>query len=165
MGGAKAIFVCEPAANIVYFSHNQLASGSDIFDRYVVRANNILADRIRDGGADLIFHCCGDITDSMVRQFASLDPVMLSLGGSRKLWQDASLVPKSIVLYGNLPSKHFYSDALITEAQVTEQSRELLTKMREAKHPFILGSECDVLSVPEARETITRKVEAMLASE
>jgi hypothetical protein len=34
--------------------------------------------------------------------------------------------------------------------------------MRGTGHPFILGSECDVLHVPEAAETIRRKVEAML---
>jgi hypothetical protein len=34
--------------------------------------------------------------------------------------------------------------------------------MRETGHPFILGSECDVLDVPGAGATIRRKVEAML---
>ncbi len=41
-------------------------------------------------------------------------------------------------------------------------TRELVARMRETGHPFILGSECDVLHVPEAAETIRRKVEAML---
>jgi hypothetical protein len=34
--------------------------------------------------------------------------------------------------------------------------------MQASGHPFILGSECDVLFVPEAAGTILRKVEAML---
>jgi hypothetical protein len=34
--------------------------------------------------------------------------------------------------------------------------------MAECGHPHILGSECDVLHVPEAAETIRRKVDAML---
>jgi hypothetical protein len=34
--------------------------------------------------------------------------------------------------------------------------------MREAARPFILGSECDVLHVEAAAETIRRKVLAML---
>ena len=43
----------------------------------------------------------------------------------------------------------------------------LLTKalreaMRACGHPHILGSECDVLHVPDAAETIRRKVAAML---
>jgi hypothetical protein len=37
--------------------------------------------------------------------------------------------------------------------------------MREAGHPYILGSECDVLDVPEAREAIRRKIQAMLEVE
>ncbi len=37
-----------------------------------------------------------------------------------------------------------------------------LAQMRESGHPFILGSECDVLHVPEAAATIRRKVEVML---
>jgi len=35
--------------------------------------------------------------------------------------------------------------------------------MRAAGHPFILGSECDVLHVPEAAETIRNKVDVMLS--
>ena len=41
---------------------------------------------------------------------------------------------------------------------------DLIGRMRTAGHPHILGSECDVLHVPEASETIRRKVEAMLAA-
>ena len=39
--GAKAIILCEPAANKVYFSPNQLAESYDVFDRYVMRFNRI----------------------------------------------------------------------------------------------------------------------------
>jgi hypothetical protein len=34
--------------------------------------------------------------------------------------------------------------------------------MARCGHPHILGSECDVLSVPGCEETIRRKVERML---
>jgi hypothetical protein len=34
--------------------------------------------------------------------------------------------------------------------------------MRQAGHPHILGSECDVLDVPDAAETIWSKVRVML---
>jgi len=70
-----------------------------------------------------------------------------------------------VVLFGNLPSKHFYSDDTLPVDAVRAKTRELVSKMRESGHPFILGSECDVLHVPEAAATIRRKVEAMLAEE
>ncbi len=68
----------------------------------------------------------------MVSQFTKLDPAILSLGSSRKLWEDAALVPKTTVLYGNLPSKRFYSDELISVDEVIEQSSDLVEKMRQA---------------------------------
>jgi hypothetical protein len=39
---------------------------------------------------------------------------------------------------------------------------DLLRKMRETGHPFILGSECDVLSVPGAEAVIRGKVDAFV---
>lgn len=159
--GAKAIFIAEPAANKVYFSPNQIESGSDIFERYAIAFNMRIKHLLDANGVDLIFHCCGELTDYMVRQFAALDPAILSLGSSRTLWEDAALVPKTTVLFGNLPSKQFYSDDLITVDQVIERGRELIEKMRLAGHPFILGSECDLLSVPGCRETIMSKAEAL----
>ena len=162
--GARAIFVAEPAANKVYFSPNQLEGGSDIFERYVVAPNRRIKDLLDAHGVDLIFHCCGELTDYMVRQFATLDPAMLSLGSSRKLWEDAALLPKDIVLYGNLPSKRFYSDDLITLRQVCEVGEELIGRMRAVGHPFILGTECDVLSVPGCQEQIMRKAEIIAES-
>jgi hypothetical protein len=89
-----------------------------------------------------------------------LHPVILSLGGSRKLWEDAALVPKDVVLFGNLPSKNFYSDEVLPAGQVAE----LIRKMREAGHPHIVGPECDVLHVPDGAEIIRRKVETMLSA-
>lgn len=160
--GARVMVVCEPAANKVYFSPKQLAAGSDVFERYAMRVNHRIAEAIRGGGADLIFHCCGELIDPMVSAFATLRPVMLSLGSSRQLWHDATLVSRDIVLYGNLPSKKFYSDAELTVADVQRLSRELLEGMAAANHPFILGSECDVLSVPGCEQTIKSKVRAML---
>lgn len=159
--GAKAIFIAEPAANKVYFSPNQIEDGSDIFERYVIKYNKRIKSLLDANGVDLIFHCCGELTDYMVKQFAGLDPAILSLGSSRKLWEDASLIPKTIVLYGNLPSKKFYSDELISVEQVIVRGCELIEKMRLAGHPFILGSECDVLSVPGCHETIVKKAEAI----
>lgn len=162
--GAKAIFIAEPAANKVYLSPNQIEEGSDIFDRYVMAYNKRITALLAEHGVDLIFHCCGELTGYMVQKFAALRPVIMSLGSSRVLWEDAALLPKDIVLFGNLPSKRFYSDALITVKQVTEQGEELVRKMREVGHPFILGSECDVLSVPNCEATILEKAKAICAS-
>ena len=160
--GAKAVVLCEPAANAVYFSPKQLADGADTFDRYVMALNQRIAAFMRERGAALIFHDCGELTDGMVRQFATLEPSMMSLGSSRLLWEDAPLVPDHIVLYGNLPTKKFYSDDVMALAQVEETARVLLEKMEATGHPFILGSECDVLSVPGAERTIREKVKAFL---
>jgi uroporphyrinogen-III decarboxylase len=159
--GAQAIFIAEPAANKVYFSPNQIESGSDIFERYVMAFNLRIKSLLDSRGVDLIFHCCGELTDYMLQQFTRLDPVMMSLGSSRKLWEDAALIPKRIVLYGNLPSKQFYSDDLISVAEVIRRGEELSDRMRRVGHPFILGSECDILSVPACHEVIMRKAEAI----
>jgi uroporphyrinogen-III decarboxylase len=159
--GAKAIIVCEPAANLVYFSPNQLEESFEIFDRYVMSPMRRIKAMLEAKGVDLIFHDCGELTNEMVARFSTLDPAMLSLGCSRCLWDDAALVPKTTVLYGNLPSKRFYSPQL-TVAQVESLSIELLEKMRATGHPFILGSECDVLSVPGSEEEILAKVNAFM---
>jgi uroporphyrinogen-III decarboxylase len=160
--GAKAIVVCEPAANATYFSPNQLATGADIFDRYVIRLNKKISDYLRSHNVGLIFHDCGELTFDMIRQFNALEPVMLSLGSAVRLWEDAKFVSPDIVLYGNLPSKQFYSDEVMPVSSVKKMARELLARMKETKHRFILGSECDVLSVPGHHATITAKVDAFL---
>ncbi len=159
--GAKAIIVCEPAANLVYFSPNQLQESFEIFDRYVMSPMRRIKKLLDDRGVDLIFHDCGELTSGMVSRFATLDPAMMSLGCSRCLWEDASLVPKTTVLYGNLPTRKFYSPQL-TVADVESLSRSLLDNMRAAGHPFILGSECDVLSVPGSEKEILSKVDAFM---
>jgi uroporphyrinogen-III decarboxylase len=161
--GAKAIMICEPAANLVYLSPKQISSGADIFERFVMRPNLQIREQLASAEVDLIFHDCGELTGFMVEQFATrLDPAILSMGSSRKLWEDAELVPKSVVLFGNLPTKTFYSDAAMPVDRVEAMTLELIGKMRAAGHPHILGSECDVLHVPDAAATIRRKVEAML---
>ncbi len=161
--GARAMLVCEPAANAVYLSPKQIAAGSDIFERFVLGPNLRLKQRLEEAGVDLIFHDCGQTTAEMVREFGRrLHPAILSLGSSQKLWEAAALVPKDVVLYGNLPTKSFYSDAAMPLERVEQLTRELLENMRQAAHPHILGSECDVLEVPEAAERIRRKIRAML---
>lgn len=161
--GAKAIIVCEPAANAVYLSPRQLRSSPGLLDRFVLTPNRALCTLLKDSDVDLIFHDCGELLTEMVACFAqTFRPVILSLGSSRKLWEDAAVVPKDVVLYGNLPSKMFYSDSVMPVEAVRAQSHELSHHMAECGHPFIFGSECDVLHVDGAAETIRRKVEAML---
>ncbi len=159
--GARLCVIAEPAANLVYLSPKQLARGANVFDRLVMVYNRRVADLLERRGLDLFFHCCGELTDQMVSGFASLNPAVLSLGSSRKLWEDAQLVPKTTVLYGNLPTKRFFSDE-ISEEDVIALSRHIVSSMRDAGHPHILGSECDVLSVEGREDVIRSKVRAFL---
>ena len=159
--GAKAMIICEPAANLVYFSPKQLDEDYTVFDRYVMEPMRRIVQLLERHGVDLIFHDCGELTEGMVKRFATLGAVMLSFGSSRKLWEDAALIPKDTVLYGNLPTKRFYATQFGVE-EVERMSTELLSKMQEAKHPFILGSECDVLSVPGSELEIVGKVDAFM---
>ncbi len=162
--GARAVIVCEPAANRVYISPRQMAVAPEVFERFVMQPNLRVKARLEEGGTDLIFHNCGELTGAMVGQFATrLHPVVLSLGSSRRLWEDAASVPADVVLFGNLPTKLFYSDTAMPMERVRQMTEELAGHMAQTGHPFILGSECDVLHVPEAAETIRRKVDAMMS--
>jgi uroporphyrinogen-III decarboxylase len=162
--GARAIIVCEPAANTVYLSPRRLRAGSDILERFVLAANRRLRALFAQYEVDLIFHNCGELLTDMVRQFAvDLSPAILSLGSSRRLWEDAEVVPPSVVLFGNLPTKMFYSDSVMPVEEVRKRTRELRDRMDGCGHPHILGSECDVLYVRESAETIREKVHAMLS--
>ena len=160
--GAKAVFICEPSANIVYFSPKQQEETTHAtFEKYVMAPMRRLDALLREHDVDLIFHDCGELTDEMVRRFGALNPAILSLGSSRKLWEDAALVPATTVLYGNLPSKNFRAPQL-TPVAVAAAARELVSNMRCACHPFILGTECDVLSVPGSEAEIMSKVDAFM---
>jgi uroporphyrinogen-III decarboxylase len=164
VAGAKAVIVCEPAANTVYLSPRQLRGGSPILEKFVLKPDRQVRALMERHGVDLIFHDCGELTTDMVRVFAAeLRPAMMTLGSSRRLWEDAAVVPKDIVLFGNLPTRKFYSDAAMPVEDVLRITSDLTRRMAECGHPHILGSECDVLHVPEAAETIRRKVAAMLA--
>jgi len=160
--GAQAVFIAEPAANQIYFSPIQIADGSKVFERFVLEPNRRIGALLADRGVDLIFHCCGELADVMLDGFCSLHPAMLSLGSSRKLWEDATRVPKDIVLYGNLASKMFYSDQFMPVAKVVEDTARLAAQMAACGHPFILGTECDTLYVPEYAGTIRTKVDCLL---
>jgi uroporphyrinogen-III decarboxylase len=162
--GARAVMICEPAANKAFLSPRQMKAGSSIFEHLVMEPNLRVKAALEAAGCDLIFHDCGELIDPMVEAFATrLHPVILSLGSSRQLWEDAQLVPRDVVLYGNLPSKSFYSDGAMPIAEVVRRTEELVSRMAACGHPHIVGSECDVLFVAEAQDTIRKKVAAMLA--
>ena len=159
--GAKAIFLCEPAANLVYFSPKQIAEGSSVYDDFVIQPNLRLKALLDANGVDLIFHDCGSLTSEMIASFAALDPAILSLGSPVKLWEAEPLVPKTTVLYGNLPTKKFYSDEDVPLSDIPVLVGEIEAKLKATGHPFIIGSECDVLSMPGYEKTIMQKVMAM----
>lgn len=161
--GAAAVIVCEPAAGSVYVSPRQMAAGSPVFERFVVEPLVRVRSLLEAHGARLVLHDCGELSTTILEALAGrVRPAVLSLGSSRCLWQDAAHVPEDVVLFGNLPSKHFYSDATLPVERVRALTRELVSRMRETGHPFILGSECDVLDVPGAGAAIRAKVQAFL---
>lgn len=159
--GARAIFLCEPAANLVYFSPKQIAEGSTVYDDFVIRPNLRLKALLDANGVDLIFHDCGSLTPEMIASFAALDPAILSLGSPVKLWEAEPLVPRTTVLYGNLPTKKFYSDEEVPLSEIPALVGEIEEKLKVSGHPYIIGSECDVLSMPGYETTIMQKVMAM----
>lgn len=55
-----------------------------------------------------------------------------------------------------------HGDAEAARPQVEQLTADLIRRMRAPGHPFILGSECDVLSVDGCRATIIAKVQAFL---
>ena len=160
--GAKAFFIAEPAANSVFISPKQMAEGTDVFERIALNYMRRIKAMMDEAGVDLLFHCCGELTDEMIKGFVSLRPVLLSLGSSRKLWDDAAIVPKDIVLYGNLPSKQFFSDDSITVADIRRMSIEYIARMKATGHPYVLGTECDVLSVCGCEKILMTKVMAIV---
>lgn len=163
--GARVLMICEPAACTAFLSPRQLRAGSNLFERLVMEPNLRLKAVLDAAGCDLIFHDCGELIDLMVEAFAHrIHPVILSLGSSRKLWEDARLVPRDVVLYGNLPTRKFYSDGAMPVEEVVRRTGELLANMKACGHPHILGSECDVLFVAEASDAIWKKIDAMMTA-
>jgi len=161
--GARAVILCEPAVSVTYLSPRMMARAPQVLEQFVLDPLRRVRDQIAAAGADLILHDCGQLSTDLVQKLSSeLHPAMLSLGSGRRLWEDAAVVPRDTVLYGNLPTRQFYSDAAMPEEEVRRLTRELMDRMQATGHPVILGSECDVLHVPDAAETIRRKVEIML---
>jgi len=159
--GAKIIVLAEPGANTTYFSPIQIKGGATCFQRYAMDNLHRLNATIKKTGAELFFHCCGELCPEILHAFSQMEPLVLSLGSSRNLWQDAEQISPNTIIYGNLPSKKFFNDKELTVEEVYKQSLELIEKMISIAHPFILGTECDVLSVPGYHQTISRKIDAM----
>lgn len=158
--GAAAIFLCEPAANLVYFSPLQIKAGSSVYNDFVIAPNLRLKALFDANAVDLIFHDCGSLTPEMIASFAALDPVIMSFGSPVNLWEAEPLVPMNTVLYGNLPTKKFYSDEEVPLAGIPAMISTIEDKLRASGHPYIIGSECDILSMPGYEKTIMEKVMA-----
>ncbi len=159
--GAQAVCVCEPACNTIYISPRQIADYPDLLHELVLQFNQRLKAALLENGADLILHDCGELNETIVRHLASLDPAILSLGSPVSLPEAAAWVPRDTVLMGNLPSKKFYTDSEMTEAEVVSAGQQLLKEMDATGHPFILGTECDVLCVSGCEDTIKKKILAL----
>ena len=159
--GARAIFLCEPAANLVYFSPNQLREGVSVFDDFVIQPNLRLKQLFDETGTDLLFHDCGELIPEMISSFNQLRPRMISFGSPVKLWDAEPYVDKDIVLFGNLPTKKFYSDEDVPLDGVADLVQEIERRLAPSGHPFIVGSECDVLAMPGYEQKIMAKVKAM----
>lgn len=157
--GAKAVFVCEPAANLVFFSPNQLDEGATVFEDFVIGPNMRLKALLDASGTDLIFHDCGSLTNGMVAAFAPLHPVIFSFGSPVDMGEVEPFVPKDTVMYGNLPTKKFYSDEEVPIDAIPGMVGAIEAKLLAAGHPYIIGSECDILSMPGHEKNIMAKVE------
>lgn len=159
--GARAIFLCEPAANLVYFSPNQIRDGSTVYDDFVTQPNLRLKAMFDATGTDLLFHDCGELIPEMITSFGKLNPKVISFGSSVSLWEIEPYVAKDVVLFGNLPTKKFYSDEDVPLSGIANRVAEIEAKLRPSGHPYIISSECDVLSMPGYEKTIMAKVNAM----
>jgi uroporphyrinogen-III decarboxylase len=160
--GARAIVVTEPAVAAGCFPPGRATGLEEAFDRFVLVPNQRIADRLADHGVDLILHCGSELAEGMLEELCSFQPAMLGLGSSRRLWEDARVVPRDVVLYGNLPSDLFHSDGLMPVDRVATIAADLAARMEEIRHPFILGTESDTMHVEGAAHMIRSKVEAML---
>lgn len=161
--GARAICLCEPAFNVVYLSPRQVEQQPELLDTLVLDFNRRLKAAMAKRDVDLIFHDCGELNEAILRGIDTLDPAILSLGSPCHLPEVTPWISPRTVLMGNLPSKKFYSDREITVDQITESGSALLREMQATGHPFILGTECDVLCVPGCEHTILKKVEALVS--
>ena len=97
----------------------------------------------------------------MITSFGKLNPKVISFGSPVKLWEIEQYVAKDVVMFGNLPTKKFYSDEEVPLDGIEGRVSEIEEKMRPTGHPFIISSECDVLSMPGYEKTIMAKVAAM----
>lgn len=94
--GARAMILASPLPTPSISHHAKMRAGADILERFVA-PNRRIRQILGEHGVDLIFHDCGELNTDMVRQFAEqLRPAVISLGSSRKLWEDA----------GGGPSRH-----------------------------------------------------------
>ncbi|MBZ0270254.1 protein kinase, partial [bacterium] len=113
-----------------------------------------IARAVEEAGADLILHDCGELTMEMVAALGGLRPSVLSLGSCVDIVEASRVIPKDVVLFGNVPSKFFPREEEMPLEKVRAICADLRRRMEAEGHPFILGSECDVLCVSGHEESI-----------
>lgn len=93
----------------------------------------------------------------------SLRTVLRSVTAQLEAGAEAVFIaePAANVVYISPKQIEAGSDDLARE-QVARLTCDLLARMKATGHPFILGSECDVLSVTGYERTIREKVETFL---
>jgi uroporphyrinogen-III decarboxylase len=131
-----------------------------VFSDFVIEPNRRIKTAIESAGADFLFHDCGSLSMRMVEAISELHPALLSLGSAVKLWEIEPHVDDDIVLFGNLPTKKFYSDDEVPLEKIPSMVNEIERNLEPSGHPHIIASECDILSMNGYESIIKRKVEA-----
>ena len=137
----------------------------ELFEELVVVPNREVREHLDSKDADMFLHNCGFLCPEFVRALGyGVHPAVLSLGSSEKLWEAAANVPKDVVLYGNVPSRLFAHSTEFTEESVREWMSKVAREMKAIDHPWIGGTECDVLSCPGCDGRITNMLAAIMTA-
>ena len=145
--GTPAIVIQEPELNLRTLPRP--------FESVVLEPYARLREVFREAGVDALLQVTGVLTRDHVSGLArALHPAVLSLGPSRRLCEDAALVPKDIVLHGNLAASLFTGSL----HDLTRRVERLRREMRASGHPHLLGTDGSAL-LPDA---LPENLEALL---
>jgi len=145
--GAPAIVMQEPELHVKTLIQPYEAAVLESYAR--------LRRIFQDLGVDALLQVTGVLSRNHVSGLArALHPAVLSLGASRRLYEDVALVPKDIVLHGNLPAALFTGST----SEMARQAEQLRRAMRATGHPHILGTDGAILS----SDALPENVEALL---
>ena len=146
VAGSPAIVVEEPELNV--------STLPQPFESVVLEHYARLREVFLDARVDALLQVTGVLTRDHVSGLArALHPAVLSLGPSRPLCEDVALVPKDIVLHGNLDSSLFTGSM----DDLTRHALRLRREMRATGHPHLLGTDGSALTclaLPEYLEAL-----------